>query len=164
MPIQVQCCGLALLIILMFLYKSQKTVKLRTEKAFMRAFVMTIISVCLDILSCIAITYMDSLPLFLVELAGKSYLVSLLGENVFALLYICTDIYETAYSYRRIMMGYGAFAFVMSIFIYALPIYVFLDKEEGLLYSYGPSVVMTFVFAFTTLGVMVIKVIKEKGK
>lgn len=164
MPIQVQCCGLALLIILMFLYKSQKTVKLRTEKAFMRAFVITIISVCLDILSCFAIAYMDSLPIMLVNIAGKSYLVSLLGENVFILLYIYTDIYTTPSAYRRIMIGYGTFALVMAGLIFALPIEFFLDSEEGLLYSYGPSVTATFIFAFTTLAVIVVRLIREKRK
>lgn len=164
MPIQVQCCGLALLIILMFLYKSQKTIKLRTEKAFMSAFVMTIISICLDILSCVAITYMDVLPVFLVKLVCKSYLVTLLGESVFALLYICTDIYSASSSYRRIMMGYGAFAFVVAVLIYALPIYIFLDKDKGTLYTYGPSAVAAFAFAFITLAITVVRVVKEKRK
>ena len=99
MPIQVQCCGLLLTLILMFLYKKQKTIKLRTEKAFMRAFVMTIISVFADILSCVAISFNDSLPVFLVNLVCKIYLVTLLGQSFFALLYICTDLYTDKDSY-----------------------------------------------------------------
>lgn len=164
MPVIVQSCGLVLLIILMFLYKSQKTVKLRTEKAFMYAFIMTIISVCVDIISCIAIWYMDSLPIFLVKLAGKSYLVSLLWESFLALLYICTDIYATPVGYKKIIMCYGIFAIVISNLIYALPIYFYLDKAEGVLYSYGPCAVSTFVFAFATLVVMVVRMYKERRK
>lgn len=164
LPIQVQCCGLALLAILMYLYKSQKSIRLRTEKAFMRAFVMTIISIGIDIISCVAITYMDGIHIFWVRLACKSYLVTMLWESLFALLYICTDIYPTPSSYRKIMLGYGAFTFVVTNFVYALPIYIYLDKEDGSLYTYGPSVVATFVFAFSTLAITVVRMTKEKRK
>lgn len=164
MPIQVQCCGLLLTLILMFLYKKQKTIKLRTEKAFMRAFVMTIISVFADILSCVAISFNDSLPVFLVNLVCKIYLVTLLGQSFFALLYICTDLYTDKDSYRRKMTGYGVFALATSVLILILPIYIYSDKTEGVLYSYGPSAYATYIFAFLTFIQTVVKMIREKGK
>ncbi len=164
MPIQVQCCGLLLMLILMFLYKKQKTIKLRTEKAFMRAFVMTIISVCADILSCAVISFKDHLPVLLVNIVCKLYLVTLLGQSFFALLYICTDLYTDKDSYRRKMVGYGVFALVTSAVIFALPIYIYFDGSEGVLYSYGPSAYVTYAFAFLTFLRTVIKMTVEKGK
>lgn len=164
MPIQVQCCGLLLMLILMFLYKKQKTIKLRTEKAFMKAFVMTIISVFADILSCVVISFKDNLPVFLVNTVCKLYLVTLLGQSFFALLYICTDLYTDKDSYRRKMMGYGVFALATAAAIMVLPIFIYSDAEEGVLYSYGPSAYVTYIFAFITFFIMVMKMIREKGK
>ncbi len=68
MPIQIQCCGLLLMLILLYFYKSQKTIKLNTEKAFWNSFRMTFVSIILDILSCIAIRYREFLPDIAVKL------------------------------------------------------------------------------------------------
>lgn len=164
MPIQVQCCGLLLMLILLYFYKSQKTIKLNTEKAFWNSFCMTFVSIILDILSCAAISYREFLPYPAVVLISKTYLVTLVGVSFFALLYICTDIYKKKKIYKKMMIPYGAFVFVAAILIYALPIHFYENKGEGVLYSYGPSDYATYAFALITLILLAFLTISQKSK
>ncbi|MDE7362411.1 MAG: EAL domain-containing protein [Oscillospiraceae bacterium] len=164
MPIQMQCCGLILMAILFYFYKSQKTIKLNTGRAFWRSFCMTFICIVSDILSCIVIVEQDRLPLVVVELVSKTYLVTLAGVTYFALLYICTDIYSTKSAYNRIMLRYGIFVAVAVILIYALPIHFYCDMSERVLYSYGASDYATYAFALTTIVIVSVRVIREKSK
>lgn len=164
MPIQVQCCGLLLMLILLYFYKSQKTIKLNTEKAFWNSFRMTFSSICLDILSCAAISYREFLPDFVVKLISKTYLVTLVGVSFFALLYICTDIYSKKSDYKKTMIPYGVLVLLAIVLIYALPISFYENKSEGVLYSYGSSDYATYAFALCTLVLLAIRMLSQKNK
>lgn len=162
MPIQVQCCGLLLMIILVYFYRSQQTIKLNTEKAFWNSFCMTLFCVTFDILSCIAISLMDIIPIFWVNFISKTYLASLVGVSFFALLYICTDIYSKRLLFNKMLVRYGTIVLVAIILIYALPIEYYVDKDEGVLYSYGPSDYATYGFALATVIFLIVLLIKER--
>lgn len=164
MPIQVQCCGLLIMVLLLYFYKSQKTIKLNTEKVFWSSFVMTFVCIVLDILSCVVISYREKLPDLLVKFVSKTYLASLVGVSFFALLYICTDIYVKKEIYKKTMLQYGVFVAIAVILIYALPIYFYENKTEGVLYSYGPSDYATYGFALATLVMVGMRLFKEKKK
>ncbi|MCM1524647.1 MAG: EAL domain-containing protein [Ruminococcus sp.] len=162
MPIQVQCCGLLLMIILFYFYKSQKTIKLNTEKSFWNAFCMTLVCIILDILSCVMISRMDFFPLTAVRTVSKTYLVSLVGVSFFALLYICTDAYSTKSDYRRIMLRYLAFAVFAAAVIYISPIELYYSKTDGTLYSSGPSAAATYLFALSTLVMLAVLLFRKR--
>lgn len=162
MPIQAQCCGLLLMLILLYFYKSQKTIKLNTEKAFWNSFRMTFVSIVLDVLSCVAISYREYLPDFAVKLICKTYLVTLVGVSFFALMYICTDIYSRKSDYKKTMISYGGLVVFAIALIYALPIFFYEDKAEGVLYSYGPSDYATYAFALGTLIMLALRLLTEK--
>lgn len=164
MPIQVQCCGLLIMFILLHFYRSQKTIKLNTERAFWRSFVVTLISISFDILSCAVISNRDILPDLSVKFISKTYLVTLVFEAFFALHYICTDIYHNKAVYKKIMIKYSCFVAVAVILVYALPIYFYENKTEGVLYSYGPSDYATYAFAFFTLTAVGVRLFREKAK
>lgn len=164
MPIQVQCCGLLIMFILLLFYKSQKTIKLNTERAFWRSFVVTFICISFDILSCAVISNRDILPDFSVKFISKTYLVTLVFEAFFALHYICTDIYHNKALYKKIMIKYSCFVAVAVILVYALPIYFYENKTEGVLYSYGPSDYATYAFAFFTLTAVGVRLFRERAK
>lgn len=164
MPIQIQCCGLVLMLILLYFYKTQKTIKLNSEKAFWRAFIMTFTSISLDILSCVVIDVREYLPDWLVETVCKSYLVSLVGVAFFALLYICTDIYPNTADFKKTMMGYGLLVGIAAVLIYSLPISYYENRTEGILYTSGPSVYATYIFALSTLIILCVRLFREKEK
>lgn len=164
MPIQMQCCGLALMAILLYFYKSQKTIKLNTGRAFLNAFCMTFVCIMLDIFSCIVISRRDIFPGIIVEVISKSYLVTLVGVSFFALMYICTDIYTVKTEYNRIMLRYGIVVAAAVVLIYALPIEFYSDEATGVLYSTGPSDYATYGFAFATVVFVTVRLVKDKAK
>ena len=164
MPIQVQCCGLAVMMVLFYFYKSQRTITLNTVKAFWNSFVITFVNITLDITSCIVIRYRDSLPTLLVDGVCKSYLASLGMLAYFALLYILTDVYSKKSEFYRISLSYGTFMVIAIAFIYILPIHYFDDPVNKVIYSYGPSDYATYVFALFTILFTVAVVIKQRKK
>lgn len=164
MPIQIQCCGLVLLLIIFYFYKSQKSIKLNTEKAFRNSFTMTSVSLVLDILSCVVIRFQDSLPSLFVDLICKSYLASLVGLAFFALLYILTDLYSKKSEFKKTITAYGIFVGVAVVLIFVLPIYYYDDPKTEVIYSYGPSDYATYGFALTTIFLSLYRLIKERAK
>ncbi|MBD5130214.1 MAG: EAL domain-containing protein [Ruminococcaceae bacterium] len=164
MPIQMQCCGLVLMAILLYFYKSQKTIKLNTSRAFLNAFFMTFVCILFDIISCIAITNAEFIPDFLVRFISKTYLVTLVGVGFFALMYICTEIYSVKSEYNKTMLRYSFIVVVAVILIYALPIEIYSDEEAGVLYSAGPSAIATYCVALATVITVVVRLVRDKAK
>lgn len=149
MSIRVQCCAAVVMLALLFFYKRQKRIGLRTGRAYWRMFCVAFLSIAFDIISCVAITNMEILPKILVELACKTYLASLDCLSGFVLLYIGADIFKDKTTYRRVMVIYSAFIAVGIATIFILPISY--HTGEGELYTYGPSVIAAYVFAGVTI-------------
>lgn len=164
MPIQFQCCGLIVMLIVLFFYKSQKTIKLNTEQAFLKAFYVTFVSIVLDILSCILIVFRYDLPTFPVYLVCKAYLISLVVMTQFVLSYLFADKYSFTSRFRVIMIRQAVFSAIGIALIAVLPIYIYCDTSERLLYTYGPCVNATFVFAAATIAMIVIQLFRSRKK
>lgn len=164
MPIQAQCCGLFLMLILLYFYKKQKTIKLQGERAFRNAFIMTLICISCDILSCVAIVYSEYLGKTMVDIICKLYLATLIGEAYFALLYIFSDIYANRNAYRKAMVRYGIFVGAALLLIFVLPISFTYDAEKRTLYSYGASCYTAYAFAAITIAVILIRLHVDKAK
>lgn len=164
MPIQVQCCGLFLMVMLLYFYGNQKTIKLNTGRAFRNVFLMTFVCIIFDILSCIAITNRDVLADILVDFVSKTYLATLVGVTFLALMYICADIYIVKSVYNKAMLRYGIVVAVAVIMIYLLPIDYYVNVEEGVLYSQGPSCYATYGFALTSVIIVTVRLIGDRTK
>ncbi len=149
MSIFAQTCGIVLLLVLLVFFLRHKKVELRTEQAFLACLLMTLACLFLDIFSIVAINRMDIFPQSLVSFICKSYLVSLVGESLFPLLYICIDIdsLHSARHLRRKLFFIG-YACVFVVLIYSLPIYYYYDNGV-VQYTYGPSVMITYVGALS---------------
>ncbi len=51
MHIQIQCCGIVLMLVLFYFYMRQRRISLDTQKAFLNVFWATLICITVDILS-----------------------------------------------------------------------------------------------------------------
>lgn len=162
MNIHAQCCGIVLMLVLLFFYVRQKKIDLNTEKAFRLIFCASFLCVSLDVISIIAITYMEVLPKFLVEAVCKSYLASLLGVSVCVLVYVYTDINSKIIQYRNFMKVYLAIAAVGIALIYILPIRYFHKPELDMLYTYGPSVLTTYAFCLCFLATVFVLTMRQR--
>lgn len=147
MNIKAQCCGVVLLLVLMVFYVRQKRIKLHTEKAFLRIWVVSLCSLALDILSVVCITYQEVMPAFLVNGISKLYVTSLLWTAVCSLLYVFQDVYRKKESLKQKTLVLVAVGIVNSLMILALPIEI-VKEAENVVYTKGPSVWVTYFFVF----------------
>lgn len=164
MNIWTQCCGMILMMVLFFFYKQQKLIHLSTEKAFWRSFCVTSISITLDIVSLIAIDNMSILPMWLVKFICKTYLVSLLGVVLCSLLYICVDIYMKDRRYLRYIKCYIATACVGAMLIYFLPIQIYCEGNNSVMYTYGTSVNIMSAFSLFFVLVNLYSMVRQKKR
>ena len=160
MNIQMQVCGLTILILLLYFYKRQDTVGLFTEILFKRALYTCLACLVLDILSVILIMKMEYFPLVLVKTECKMYLISLVGTGYVALVYACADAYRLAKANQIVKTMRIAVAAV-AIVIFALPIDIF--REGRIVYTYGPSCTATYIGAVSLILVTLFYVTGKKN-
>lgn len=164
MNIQMQCCGLFLLLVLLIFYLRQKRLNLVTEKAFFVVFVVMLCCISLDILSVLCIVQMEYLPVHLVNFVCKSYPVSLVSVAASCLSYVCVDVFVGSARYKRYLQTISVLLFVAGTIIYLLPIHYYYDAETKVLYSYGPSVVATYISASLILLAILLIIFKQKNR
>lgn len=144
MNIQMQICGMIILIVLAVFYKSNKTLRLYSESIFFRVMIFAMASLSLDILSLVAIEYRHALPALLVELVCKTYIISLIWVGMSGTIYVLTDIL-TEVTHRRVIKGMVLFTCLQGLIVYALPIYIYEQMDK--VYTYGPAVLCVYLFA-----------------
>lgn len=164
MSIIVQCCGMAVMLVLLYFYKSQKKLCLGTGRAYWQMFCITFVSIALDIVSCVAITNMSALPKLVVDIICKTYLVSLMTMALFILRYICAELFPVRADFMRVMRWYFIAGTIFYALIYAAPINYFIDEKNGQLYTYGASVLTAYAFAFTAIALTVWGIIRSWNK
>lgn len=163
MNIKTQCCGIVLLLVILYFYVCRKKIKLNTAQAFMRLFWITFLNLSLDTLSIVLLTYHEYVPETLINFVCKSYISTIVLTGLAALLYICTDIYGESRAYRRICTVSGLTAAFGIILIFAFPIYKSWESAERV-YTYGASVLTTYLFTAAFLICIVILLISQKKK
>lgn len=95
MNIQVQCCGIAILLLLWIFYLRQRPLGLYSVKLFLITLGMTSFCVTMDILSIVAIHHMEEIPGFFLAFICKTYIVSLIWVGYFGLLYSGMELTNT---------------------------------------------------------------------
>jgi len=140
--IQLQVCGLLMLLLLLIFYKSHKTLKLYTENVFFRTMFITFLTVTFDTLSVVGIYYSDSLPLVLVKAVCKTYLALLVWSAWGTLTYILLE-FSSKEIQRRSTRVWGIVVGLADLAIFVLPIGIF--KDGDIIYSFGAAVTTTYI-------------------
>ncbi len=138
--IELQCCGLAMLIILMLLYVREKNLDITSRRLFFRALVSCIICISLDIISVVAIYY--AFPDFLTRIICKLYVISLIVQSYQGFLYAAGELFAVN-SYKPVKIIYTVWGIAGCVAVAILPIYY--KMEGSAVYSYGPSTIATYV-------------------
>lgn len=145
MHIQIQCCGIVLMLVLFYFYVRQKRIALETQKAFLGVFWASFICIVFDIFSIIVIEYRHVLSEPFAKFIAKTYLVTLLSVAISALAYMCVDIYAKREEYWHDMRKYLALWGLGVIGTYIVPLhYNYSPDGTKVLYTYGPSVYVTY--------------------
>jgi len=145
MNIEVQCCGIVILLLLWYFSLRQRALGLEAEKLFRITMGVTSFCVGMDIVSVAAINYQELIPGFLLAFICKTYIVSLIWVGYFGLIYANTDFMGTWAERRKKNRIYTVIVLTGTVLIYSLPIYYY--REEDVVYTYGPSCITTYVFA-----------------
>ncbi len=161
MNIMSQVCGLSVLFVLLVGFFRQKRIGLHSERVFLFVMIVSSLCVLLDMISLIAIYYREYMPQMVLEFICKSYVVSLVFVGFAALCYVINDVYdETVFRKRIYQIGIGAV--IEAIVIYLLPIYFHIGITE--VYTYGPSVIATYIFALSFVLSTVMCIVKHRKK
>lgn len=165
MHIQIQCCGIVLMMVLFYFYIRQKRIALYSERAFLGVFWASFISMIFDIASIIVIEYRHVLSEPFARFIAKTYLVTLIGVAVSALAYMCVDIYAKRENYRQEIGITCVLAAAGVIGTYAAPLhYNYAADGRTVLYTYGPSVYVTYGVSLVFFARTVYLMFKEKEK
>lgn len=148
MNIHGQICGLIIVLVLLLFFVRQRKVGLHTESIFFLILMATLVSLVLDITSVAAIVYRQHIPSFWVYAVCKIYLVSLLSVAMCALVYVLADVYVEHQYYSKINT-YVVITAIAAVVILVLPIGV--ESTGDRVYSYGPSVVATYIIVLVYL-------------
>lgn len=144
MNITMQICGLVIAVFLLILYRSHATLGLKGEKLFLTIIRLTIACLALDALSVVGIHFRNTLPLFLVKLICKSYLISMIWVGWGNFRYVMLDLSTSSSGMVKTVKITSFATIATSAVVALLPIGIFEEGNE--LYSFGPAVIATYVF------------------
>lgn len=140
MNVSVQICGLIIILVIMRFFYGTKRIGLYTERVFSRALIGSFISLCLDILSIIAINYWSINHPGLTSFLCKAYLSTLSIMGISGLDYVLSDILNTK-TYKKVVVVLFSIMALETIATMILPVYWFHDDD--FVYSFGPSTAVT---------------------
>ncbi|MDE7322390.1 MAG: EAL domain-containing protein [Lachnospiraceae bacterium] len=165
MHIQIQCCGIVLMLVLFYFYVRQKRISLYTQKAFWGVFWATFVCVVFDVLSIIVIQHRHEVSEPFAKFVAKTYLITLLAVAISALSYVCVDIYTNLDEYRKEMKKYWVLTILGAIGTYAAVLhYNYSADGAEVLYTYGPSVYVTYGVSLIFFVRVFYLIYKEKAK
>ena len=162
MNVYTQCCGILLLLTILWFYGRQKRLHLNTGSAFFKTLICALFSISADALSIVAICNRDCLSDVFVRSICKTYLASLVLLAFCAVYYICTDIYTKRLQQRKAVYCNGIIGIAAMLMIYASPIHIYCDMGGKEVYTYGPSVLTAYGAAVIYLVINVFLLVRKK--
>ena len=145
MNINVQCCGIILLLWIIFMYNRSMRLPLNSNKAFRNSLYMTLVSLLLDVASVFGIVYMDRLPAIIPEFICKAYVASLVLVAMLAVAYVLTSVMYHLPSNRRAMLIAMIVGAIEIGLIFLLPIEIHYDSVNHQSWTSGPSTIVAYV-------------------
>lgn len=150
MNILAQCCGIVLMIVILYFHSSHKKVHLHTERAFMGIWKITFVSLFLDLLSMVLLTYRNALPEVVVQVGCKAYVASLVWVAIFYVNYLCADICKDHELYKKNRRRIVLCGILFSVGVLTLPLYICTESASKT-YTYGPAANLTYMLAALVL-------------
>lgn len=148
--IHFQMAGIILIVLIAYLLIHERTLRLDAEGIFSILLGSGFVCILLDILSIFALNYEHVIGTFFMFLICKSYLISIVIVTFVLLIYAMTEVHRTQRHMRKIMRFHAIPLILDIVLVIVLPIHKYLQDEQ--IYTYGPSVQITYVFALFYLG------------
>ena len=161
MDIITQLCGIVICSILAFFYHQQRKLRLETQSAFRRVCFMVFLGLVLDIASILMLRHGEIVPRPLTLLVSNFYLMSIVWEQVFGVLYIDAYISEQHDFKQRESLAYMLYGIIGSIVIWLIPISTLADRGRSG-YHFGKATIVAYVLAIILLIRMLVLLTKYR--
>ncbi len=161
--IMAQCSGLIILVVVMCFYATRKRLPLRTSRAFIGIWVITLLCPILDIASHItkAVHYYGLLHPLFVKLLAKTFVVSFIWETICIGIYVCADFLSNK-RFRSCRISMFLIGLLSTLAIFSLPINIHSTSPFDT-YTYGPAITVTYTCMFViTAIIMLITIFNHK--
>ncbi|MBO6107789.1 MAG: EAL domain-containing protein [Eubacterium sp.] len=164
MNIEIQVCGLFLMvtIFIMNLIAGRRRFILYSSKLFIAALSVAIFTICFDILSMIALFYIDTNPTWMTETACKAYIIGLVFEATSALIYSMYDCFPYE-KYKKIAYTFLGYDILSTIAIIMLPIKFNVDDPSHA-FTEGPAVLATYFSCLLVLIITAVLLVRYRKK
>ncbi len=161
MNIELQLCGLVMLVVFLVFIEREKKLNVKNRALFLAAFITCIICLIFDVVSIICIheaVYNGFSPL-ITRIACKAYIILLVSQGYCSFLYACLDI-AIRHSFKLVRMITLAVYIVGEVLIIVLPIDYHMDGR--IVYSYGPAAMCAYIMAAVFISVILVFTVKNK--
>ncbi|HCM92456.1 MAG TPA: hypothetical protein DIS78_07840 [Lachnospiraceae bacterium] len=161
MNIELQLCGLVMLVVFLVFIEREKKLNVKNRALFLAAFITCIICLIFDVVSIICIheaVYNGFSPL-ITRIVCKAYIILLVTQGYCSFLYSCLDI-AIRHSFRLVRMLTLGVYIAGEVLIVVLPIDYHMDGR--LVYSYGPAAMCAYIMAAFFISVILVFTVKNK--
>lgn len=159
-----QLCSFAYILLLAFVFFPKKKLKTIENKIYTFLIISNLVGIIIDIASLLFGFFAPESP-WLIILA-KAYLIYLIAYLSTCLLYFVVLAYAGYSSekktalYKVVKKWILILGAIISVIILALPLYF--HTENGVLYSYGPSAMMTYIFSAGLMLTWIVMIILKR--
>ncbi len=163
MNIFTQCCGVVVMLVILYFYRSHRKVQLNIDKGFWRIYIVALFNLTFDILSIVFIKHGETVPDFVITLTCRSYLVTFPLLTFLCNSYVSSEMHDSGYKCLvdkivvRTLLVLGILAATF------MPIHVY-SNEQYEVYTYGPAVLSTYILTLMLIACMVFSTLKHKDK
>lgn len=150
MNIEIQSCGLLMLVILLIILLREKSLDLSRRRKFIATMVSCMVCVVMDIISVIAIVNASrgNFPDSATFVICKLYLIFLINVGYRSFVYAAGEFFDES-THRIVRIIYRTIVILGMFFIAILPIDYYCSGR--VVYSHGPSTMVTYALAFILL-------------
>lgn len=160
MNIASQTCALVVLCVIAIFFITSKPLKLPTTIAFYVMLLMTMGMVLTDIVSIYLLNNLDNISLSVMEVFARLYLFFVNAVVYSAIYYAYADAYGNTKKRKVVVWLKAVVFFIADIIMLLCPVYYY--GKNGIVYTYGPAVELTYVIG--TYGIILLLYIVITGK
>lgn len=161
MNIELQVCGIVMLIIFLVLIERDRKLNVKNRLLFLAAFIICIVCLAFDVASIVFIhmaVYQGFSPV-ITKAVCKIYIMLLVTQGYCGFLYACLDI--SVQFNNRLIRRLALILYVIGeLLIIVLPIEYYMDGR--IVYSYGPATLCTYALAVFYISFTLYLSIKHK--
>ena len=160
MNIIAQCCGITIMLLLLYFYLSQKKLQLYTQKAFMGIWNASMLSIIFDVASVVAIQYLYKTNQVATEVICKLYLTSIVWMALMALRYVCIDALMQKIINKSWLGPLYLAGIIDAIVVFVLPIKIY--RQGNIAYTYDFSVIFVYAIVVVIISIMAFMVVRYR--